>query len=223
MEQDVRGVESRGVRGEEEWLDGLNLILERKDMVEGGHEDHEGHKEGSGCVANRINGFDYDDEDIGEGSGGSNEQLSDNAWAPPVFEDSVEEEEEYDAHSETSFIDLNVVENDLENPIVSSTNEESMTHLPSEEESVEVGKKLSTTLKESDIPESVTEKQTYEAKTDLYFEENPVLDEEYEVKEGLRSKLKDEGVNSGTCDTGRLGKITISCTSFVVLLMIRLL
>ena len=53
----------------------------------------------------------------------------------------------------------------------------------------------------------------------MYFEENPVLDEEYEVKEGLRSKMKDEGVNSGTCDTGRLGKITLS---FVMLLMIRL-
>ena len=50
MEQDVRGVETRRVRGEGEWLDGLNLILERKERGEGAHEDHEGHKEGSGCA-----------------------------------------------------------------------------------------------------------------------------------------------------------------------------
>ena len=221
MEQDVRGVESRGVRGEGEWLDGLNLILERNDVGKGGHKDHEGHKEGSGCVANRISVFDYDDEDIGEGSGGSNEQLSDNVWAPPVFEDSVEEEEEYDAHSETSFTDLKVVENDPDTPIVSSINEESMTHLPSEEKSVEVGRNLPT-LNDSDISESVTEKQEYAAKPDMYFDENPVIDEEYEVEEGLRSKMKDEGLNSGTCDTGQLGKITNSFASFVILLMIRL-
>ena len=43
---------------------------------------------------NKTSVFNYDDEDIGEGSGGSNEQLSDNVWAPPVFEDSVEEGEQ---------------------------------------------------------------------------------------------------------------------------------
>ena len=132
MEQDVRGVETRRVRGEGEWLDGLNLILERKERGEGAHEDHEGHTEGSGCALNRISVFDYDDEDIGEGSGGSNEQLSHNDWAPPVFEDSTEEED-YDTHSETSFLDLKVVENDPENPIVTSTKEESMTDLPTKE------------------------------------------------------------------------------------------
>ena len=176
-------------------------------MGEGGHKDHEGHTEGSGCVVNRLSVFDYDDEDIGEGSGESNEQLSDNVWAPPVFEDSIEEDE-YDAHSETSFVDLKVVENNPKNLIGSSTNEESMAHLPSEEELEEVGKNLSTSLKKTIIPENATEKQEYEAKNpDLYFEENPVLNEEHEVRDGLRSKKEDK--HSGTCDTGRLEKITI--------------
>merc|ERR1712106_1017947 len=99
FEQHVRGVESKVVFGQESWQDGLHLILERKEDF--GDGDHEGHQEGSGCTSTHISVFDYDDEDTGEGSGGSTEILSENVWAPPVFEDS-KEEDEYESHVETT-------------------------------------------------------------------------------------------------------------------------
>ena len=72
----------------------MNLILERKEKDEV-HEDHDGHEEGSGCNFPISSVFDYDDEDFYEGSGHEKHPNSDDDWAPPVFEDS-EEDEDYE-------------------------------------------------------------------------------------------------------------------------------
>ena len=63
-DQNLRGVETSLIGKRRGWEE-LNLILERKENVDG-HEEYNDHEDGSG---NRNRVFDFDDEDFFEGSG----------------------------------------------------------------------------------------------------------------------------------------------------------